>query len=196
MECVVGAWLLKARPLPPSGSGPFPNPTQRNSAPPRGSWPLWAGGASTMPGGPACGSPTRTPRVRCAPGQAWIRGSPATHPGAREAACSRGCSSPRGGGDTRWAHWAAGSPAPGPCLSVVAGTRTPRGEQKGGAPPQDRHTSTFFFLQLGHEVPTHFFFLTHTRPLPNVFFCALTFCSKLTVRRVSVSICHYQKAWG
>lgn len=44
VKCVVGAWLLKARLLPPSGPGPFPNPTQRNSAPPRGSWPLWAGG--------------------------------------------------------------------------------------------------------------------------------------------------------
>lgn len=44
VECVVDAWLLKARSLPPSGSGPFPNPTQRNNAPPRGSWPLWAGG--------------------------------------------------------------------------------------------------------------------------------------------------------
>lgn len=28
----VGAWLLKARPLPPSGPGPFPSPTQRKTA--------------------------------------------------------------------------------------------------------------------------------------------------------------------
>lgn len=58
----------------------------------------------------------------------------------------------------RHAVGALGGGVPGPCLSVVAGTRTPRGEQKGGAPPQDRHTSTFFFYNLAMRFPPIFFF--------------------------------------
>lgn len=193
MECVVDAWLLKARPLPPSGSGPFPNPTQRNSAPPRGSWPLWAGGIHHARG-PGLRLPDSDPARSVRPGSGGDPGQSRYSPWCAGGGVLSGLliATRR----RRHAVGALGGGVPGPCLSVVAGTRTPRDEQKGGAPPQDRNTSTFFFLQLGHEVPTHFFFLTHTRPLPNVFFCALTFCSKLTVRRVSVSICHYQKAWG
>lgn len=104
-----GCLVAKGSASPSLGFRTLPKPHTKKRRATAGLVASLGWGPSTMPGGPACGSPTRTPRVRCAPGQAGIRGSPATHPGAREAACCRGYSSPRGGGDTRWAHWAAGS---------------------------------------------------------------------------------------
>lgn len=56
------------------------------------------------------------------------------------------------------ALWRRGSPAPGPCLSVVPGAPTPRAASRREGLRPKIGTLQLFFLQLGHEVPTHFFF--------------------------------------
>lgn len=115
-----------------------------------------AGLVASLGGGHPSGQGARRPAVaglgpralgapQCGPGQAGTRDSPGTHRGAGEAACSWGCSSPRGG-ETRGGRTVAKGVPSSWTLPVGCtwGSHSARCQQKGGAPPQDRHTSTFF----------------------------------------------------
>lgn len=159
VECVVGAWLLKARPLPPSGPGPFPNPTQRNNAPPRGWWPLWAGGQPpcqrARPAAPGLGP--------CALGASRVKRGCGAVPlltvvrGRRRAL---GAAHRHAAGETRGGLTAAaGVPSswtlPLGCSRDSHSARA--ASRREGLRPKIG-TLQLFFLQLGHEVPTHFFF--------------------------------------
>lgn len=163
-----GAWLLKARPLPSSlGSPTLPKSHTKKQRATAGLVASLGWGTSIRPGRQACGSRARTRALdapQCGPGLAGIRDSPGTHRGAPEAACSRGCSSPRGG-ETRWAHCSGGGPQLlDPVSRLYLGLPLRAARREGLRSKIGTLQLFFFFLQLDHEVPTHFFFFLNTHP--------------------------------
>lgn len=128
-----------------------PDPSQvphKETARHRGAGGLFGLGDIHPARAPGLRLPGSDPRARCAtvrPGSGGDPGQSRYSPGCAGGGVLTGLLIATRRGDAVGALQRRGSPAPGPCLSVVPGAPTPRG-QKGGAPLQDRHTSTFFFF--------------------------------------------------